>query len=245
MKYKLTIAYDGTPFAGWQIQPNGPTIQEEIEKALHQVTGKPIKVIGAGRTDAQVHAKGQVAHFVLETPPSPFLQKSLNALTPDEISILSIEPVDESFHARFSAKEKIYSYDVTTDLIQLPFDRNYSLHCTYPLSFDTMREAIKDLIGKHDFSAFANHGFLFNEGKNPIKTLYAIDIVQHDSGFALVFRGNGFLYKMVRNLTGLLIEIGRGKLYPSDAKKILESRDRKQAPSAAPAHGLTLYSIRY
>ncbi len=245
MKFKLVIAYDGTPFAGWQVQPNGRTIQEEIEKALFQVMGKELKIVGAGRTDAKVHARGQVAHLILEAPPPPSFQKSLNALTPNEISILSIEPVNEDFHARFSAKEKLYVYHVTSDPVQLPFDQNYSLHYTYPLSFNLMKEAIPHLIGKHDFSAFANQSFLFEEGKNPVKTLFAIDIAPHPSGFSLLFRGDGFLYKMVRNLTGLLLDIGRGKIPPSEAKRILLSKDRKQAPSAAPPHGLTLHSISY
>lgn len=241
MKYKITIAYDGTKFCGWQIQPNGRSIQSEIENALHIITKKPIKITGAGRTDAGVHARGQIAHFICDSMPQ-FLLKQLNALTSDEISILSLDPVEETFHARFSAKEKTYIYSISTDPIQLPFEMPYSFHYTYPICFDSMKTATKDLLGTHDFSAFANQ---FNREKNPVKTLYKIDFETTKTGFALIFCGDGFLYKMVRNLTGLLLEIGRQKLPPSAAYKILVSRDRKTGSFAAPPHGLCLHSIRY
>lgn len=244
MKYKIVIAYDGTNYAGWQIQPNGATIQEEIEKALFTIAQAPVKIIGAGRTDAGVHAKGQVAHFTLHLPASNML-KRLNALLPKDISILSVDEVDEDFHARFSAKEKIYTYSITTNQVQMPFDLSYSLHYTFPLSFEAMEEGISHLIGTHDFSSFANEAHRFNEGKNPVKTIYAIDICKTQTGFHLIFRGDGFLYKMVRNLTGLILDIGRKKRAAIEAKKILEKRDRKMASAAAPAHGLTLTSISY
>ena len=244
MKIKIVIAYDGTLFSGWQIQSNGKTIQEEIEKTLHRITGRQIKVTGAGRTDAGVHAKGQVAHFNLDTL-SPVLLKSINALLPKEISVVDLSEASDSFHARFSAKEKTYTYNVTTTDIQMPFDNPYYLHYTYPINFEALLEGISHLIGKHDFSAFANDAKVFKGQKNPVKTLSDITIKHQEDGFSLIFKGDGFLYKMVRNLTGVLLDIGRGKLKPFDAKKILESRNRGQASAAAPAHGLTLTSISY
>lgn len=244
MKIKITIAYDGSHYVGWQIQPNGVSIQEKIEQALLKITQTQVKITGAGRTDAGVHARGQVAHFNLENYPITLLQ-SLNALIPKDISITHLEIVDDSFHSRFSAKEKVYTYDITTGKIQLPFDLPYSLHYTYPLDFTNMEIAISHLIGEHDFSAFANDAKVFKGAKNPVKTLREISIDKRDDGFALTFRGNGFLYKMVRNLTGLILDIGRGKKLPIDAKKILESKDRSLSSPAAPAHGLTLTSILY
>lgn len=244
MKLKITIAYDGSKYAGWQIQPNGKTIQEEIEKALLKITSKEVKVIGAGRTDAGVHAKGQVAHFTLTTKPKS-LQKSLNALLPKDISIIDLEEVPDIFHARFSATEKCYTYTITTADVQSPFDLPFALHYTYPLDLEKIKQAIPYLIGKHDFSAFANEAKLFQKGKNPTKDLKEIKLKQNDNGLSLTFRGDGFLYKMVRNLTGLLLDIGRGKRDPGDAKKVLDSKDRKKGSPAAPAHGLTLTAIKY
>lgn len=244
MKIKITIAYDGSNYAGWQVQPNGMTIQEKIEEALARIFSKRIKVIGAGRTDAGVHAKGQVAHFTIDKMPENLL-RSLNALLPDDISILNLEEVDEDFHARFSAKEKCYTYTITTNQVQSPFEISYALHYTYPLSFDAMYDAVPHLLGKHDFSAFANDAKVFQGKKDPVKTLKEIKIETTESGFTLRFKGDGFLYKMVRNLTGLLLDIGRGKRGADEAKMILENRDRKLSAPAAPAHGLTLTSIKY
>lgn len=243
-KYKLTIAYDGTPFSGWQIQPNGRSIQQEIETALATIYQMPIKITGSGRTDAGVHAHGQVAHCMLPTA-FPALLKSLNSLLPPEISLLQLTQAPPSFHARFSALEKVYTYCVTTTPVQLPHDARYSLHYTYKHDLTRIHAAIPHLLGTHDFSSFANEARRFNEEKSPIKTLIAIDLHQTPTGFTLTFRGNGFLYKMVRNLTGLLLDIARYKLPPAAAAQLLTACDRTLAPAAAPAHALFLTSVVY
>lgn len=239
MRYKITIAYDGTNYSGWQIQPNGPSIQETIEKVLYTLMQKDVSITGSGRTDAGVHANGQVAHFDLE---KPITLKSLNSLLPPDIRILSLEEVSSDFHARFSAKEKTYLYHVTTAKVQSPFERRYALHYTFPIDRKKILESIPLFTGTKNFSSFANE---LDPKRNPIKTLHELSLISTDSGFILKFRGDGFLYKMVRNISGTLLDIGRGKLEATQIPHIFESKSRSFAGKASPAHALFLQTVLY
>ncbi|MCB1107159.1 MAG: tRNA pseudouridine(38-40) synthase TruA [Chlamydiia bacterium] len=230
MKYKMTLSYDGTAYGGWQIQPNRITIQEVIQKALcHPITG-------SGRTDAGVHALEQVAHFSSDTPVEV---SPINALLPPDIRIHSISPVGEDFHARYSVKKKIYHYRCSW--AQNPFHYRY---CTpiQPLDLDLLKEALPLLIGTHDFSTFRGAGC---GSKEPVKTLYRLDLVPEKGGFRLEFEGNGFLYKMVRNIVGTLLEIATQKRALQDLSILLSSKDRTLAGPTAPPQGLILFKVVY
>jgi len=235
----MTIAYDGTHYGGWQIQSNTLSIQEVIEQVLFRLTQQQIPTIVSGRTDAGVHANGQVAHFESEKSIS---LKSLNSLLPPDIRILSLEEVDPSFHARFSVKEKIYRYHFCTSRVQSPFERGYTLHCLYPLNREEITSASTHFIGTHDFTSFANE---LDPRRDPVKTLFELSLIPTSSGFTLKFRGNGFLYKMVRNITGTLIDIGRGKLSEKCIPELLALKSRHKLSTTAPPHGLFLDSVVY
>lgn len=240
---KILIAYDGTDYAGWQRQKNQITIQECIETALKKILQETVSIIGAGRTDRGVHAEGQVAHFLTPSKmPLPILKKGLNALLPPDIRILSIEPTDSSFHARFSAKAKIYQYRICTLPTQPPFQRRFVYHFPHPLDLNLIKEASYSFLGTKNFKAFAN---TLPPNRNPIKTLSMIQFVEEPYGFSLTFKGDGFLYKMVRNIVGTLLDVGQGKISPKEMPLILESEDRRNAGKTAPPHGLTLITIDY
>lgn len=242
-KYKLTIAYDGTNFGGWQIQPNAESIQEHLQKALTTILREEIHVSGSGRTDAGVHALAQVAHFKTSQEIEPQrIQHSLNGILPKTIRIRSLELAPDDFHARFSAKRKIYHYHLHTSQTQSPFNRLYRTHIRHELNIDTIKLATTHLIGTHDFTSFANEG---GAKTNPNKTLYSINIVPETEGLRLEFEGNGFLYKMVRNIVGTLLDTATGKLNPNDIPAILETKDRKRASQAAPPQGLFLIKVIY
>lgn len=245
-KYKLLIAYDGTEYCGWQVQPNALSIQELIEQKLKILTKERTPITGAGRTDAGVHAIGQVAHFKspieLETSS---IKNSLNGMLPKSIRILEICEVSLDFHARYSAINKVYHYHLNLGPVQDPFERLYSWNVTNPLNLNQMEEAISYLLGTHDFSAFANEATQGAAKKNPIRTLKKISITPERTGVRLEFEAESFLYKMVRNLTGTLVEVGKGKRKPKEILEILESKDRRRAGRAAPAKGLFLVKIDY
>lgn len=245
-RYRLHILYDGTDYSGWQIQPNADSIQERLEKALATLLRHPTRVIGSGRTDAGVHARGQVGHF--ETPVTlssrPFLY-SINGLLPKDIRVWAVEEVSQEFHAQYSALSKTYHYHVHTLPFQDPFTRRYSHHQAMPLNLDRLQEAAALLVGTHDFTSFANSALEGSAAKNPVRTLQRLDFVPEPHGFRLEFQSDGFLYKMVRNLTGTLLDVAKGKLEVSAVTQILEARDRKVASLAAPALGLFLMEVSY
>jgi tRNA pseudouridine38-40 synthase len=245
--YKLLIAYDGTSYSGWQIQPNGPSIQEHIQNALRIILRNSfISVIGSGRTDSGVHAKGQVAHF--KTEQSIDVQKvlwSLNGLLPVDIRIKQLEEVSTDFHAQYDAIGKEYHYSLSLDRVADPFTRLYGWHISGRLDQDLLQEGIKHFIGTHDFTSFTNEQHAGSAAKNPVRTLYRLDIVPNEGGICLEFEGNGFLYKMVRNIVGTLVCVGIGKMKASEIPIIFEARDRKRTPSAAPPHGLCLMKVYY
>ncbi len=245
-KYKLTLAYDGTLYGGWQVQSNAISIQSLVEKALSTALRTPTSVTASGRTDAGVHARGQIAHFTAHHPLDLFrLLHSLNGLLPPDIRAVHLEEAPLEFHARYSALSKEYHYHLHLDPVMDPFKRLYSTHIHTPLNLTLIQEASQLLLGTHDFTTFANEASAGSAAKNPIRTLSRLDLLQEPGGIRLEFEGNGFLYKMVRNITGTLLDIGRGKLTAQAIPSLLEAKNRKIAPAAAPPQGLFLVKVNY
>lgn len=245
-RYKLQIAYDGTCYCGWQIQSNARSIQQEIEKALSIVLRTPIKITGSGRTDQGVHAKGQVAHFDLEEKIiTTKLLLSLNGLLPLDIRIKNIEEVQENFHSRFSAKSKVYHYHFWTDPVIDPMSYLYRTHMRKPFSKALVKEALECFIGTKDFTTFANLRGHQEVLKSAVRIIKRIDLVDQEGGFRLEFEGNGFLYKMVRNIVGVLIEVGQKRREIQSIASLFDQKNRKAINMPAPAHGLFLHHVIY
>jgi tRNA pseudouridine38-40 synthase len=245
-KFKLTIAYDGTQYGGWQNQPNAVSIQTLIEQSLSTILRLPTEIIGSGRTDAGVHALGQAAHFCHSEPIDlSRLRLSLNALLPQDIRIRSVEEVDEDFHARYSAIGKTYHYHLHLDPISDPFRRFYSTHVRHPIDLALLKEAAKQFIGTKDFTSFANEAHEGSASKNAVRTLHRLDVIEEAAGLRLEFEGNGFLYKMVRNIVGTLLDIARGQIPLSNLQSIFDAKDRRLAGRTAPPEGLFLVKVHY
>ncbi|WP_347343057.1 tRNA pseudouridine(38-40) synthase TruA [Peribacillus frigoritolerans] len=243
-KYKCVIAYDGTDFAGYQVQPEKRTIQSEFEAVLAQMhKGTIIKVTASGRTDSGVHAKGQVLHF--ESPltfPTENWIKAFSALLPTDIIALEVDIVHDDFHARFHTTGKEYRYIVARSKLRDPFKRNYAYHYPYPLNVEAMREAISYLIGTHDFTSFCSAK---TEVVDKVRTIKEMDFEESDDFLVFRFVGEGFLYNMVRILVGTLLDVGSGKMSPHDMSGILDKKDRSFAGKTAPAQGLYLWKVFY
>jgi len=243
IKYKMTISYDGSKYGGWQIQPNTQSIQALIQDALKIILHAPTPITASGRTDAGVHAHAQVAHFVseeeLDLPP---LLYSLNGILPRDIRIKKLETAPPSFHARFSSKKKIYHYHLHLSPIQDPFRYPFTTHVHAPLDLELLKNALPAFLGTHDFTSFASTGC---GSKNPIKTLYRIDMIPEPEGVRLEFEGSGFLYKMIRNIVGTLIEVAQNKRLAEDIPSILSAKDRRLAGPTAPPRGLFLHKVVY
>lgn len=245
-KYKLVLAYDGTHFQGWQIQPNATSIQAVVEKALQIALKKFVKLVGSGRTDSGVHALAQVAHFIWEgTIELKKLFISLNGLLPMDIRVLSVEIVPDDFHARFSATRKIYHYRIDLSRTPLPFSRLYSYHLPYSIDFLLLKRSAKLFIGKKDFTSFSNEAHRGSAARNSIRTITRLDIIQKENELILEFEGDGFLYKMVRNIVGTLLDVARGKIPIKKIPYIFEEKNRSFAGATAPAHGLFLVEVIY
>jgi|SRR5947209_7539744 len=246
---KLTIAYDGHDFAGWQIQPDRPTIQGTLVSVIEQITGEKTLPQGSGRTDAGVHTLAQVATVNIECPiPVSNLRKALNDVLPASIRILAAEQAAADFHARKSATAKTYQYRIYRAEICPPFLARYVYHHPFPLNEEAMRDAAEVVIGKHDFTSFAavdpesrKEGLEVNN----VRTIYSSQ--WHRSGDELIYtvRGSGFLHHMVRNLVGTFLMTGKGTLTHTDLQRILELRRRSAAAATAPASGLFLVSVEY
>jgi tRNA pseudouridine38-40 synthase len=246
MKFKLFIAYDGTHYGGWQIQTNATSIQTLVENALSTALRTPTSVTASGRTDAGVHALHQVAHFSYEHELDLYrLIASLNGLLPLDIRVLNIEPTSDDFHARYSAKSKIYHYHLHLDRVLDPFKRLYSFHVLHPVDLELLQKSANLFIGTHDFTSFANEADQGSAAKNPIRTLYRLDIIEERGGVRLEFEGSGFLYKMVRNITGTLLDIANCKLDVETLPDIFAAKNRSLAGKAAPAQGLFLVKVNY
>jgi len=245
-KYKIVIQYDGRPYNGWQVQPGVPTIQDKIQKTLEIFLGEPVWITGSGRTDSGVHALGQVAHFAVtkEIDLRRFMAAS-NGLLPPEIRILEIIPAAEDFHARYSAKGKIYHYHLWTKQVHSPFRRPHTTYFPQELDLDLLQGAAKLFVGTHDFTSFANSPGEGAAAKNPVRTVKRVDIVKEEGGFRIEIEANGFLYKMVRNIVGMLLDVGTGKRPIEDISRAFELKDRKFSSKAAPPNGLFLVKVHY
>ncbi len=241
-RYKCVISYDGTNYMGFQIQDDLPTVELELMRAIKKMLDVDVKIYPSGRTDRYVHAKGQVIHFDLEKHLTPLsLKRGLNTYLNDDIHIISVEEVDESFHARFSAKSKEYRYYINTSELD-PITRNYSVNI-YNLDLDKMKEAIKLFEGTHDFKGFASAQI--DKRKDTVKTIFEAKINVLGDYLEFVFIGTGFLKYQVRRMMGLLIEIGRNKETKEKILEVFESKDPKISHKIAEGKGLYLYKVNY
>ncbi len=242
--YKILIQYDGTRYKGWQIQNStDQTIQGKLQAVLEQLAGHQIEVIGSGRTDAGVHAIGQVANFHIEDSfEKEEILGYLNRYLPMDIAVLSIEEVQERFHSRFSAVKKTYVYRIHTSSIPDVFARKYKYTYTEKLDINRMCKAANQLIGTHDFMAFCGNKKM---KKSTVRTITAIEITEKEHEIVISYTGDGFLQQMIRIMTGTLIEVGTGRKEPEDMIKILESKDRSAAGYTVPPEGLALYEVTY
>ena len=241
---KLTLSYDGTRLVGWQRQAEGESVQGVLEDALARFEGGPVTVHGAGRTDAGVHALGQVASVeVAFTHDVATLARALNAQLPEDVRVLSVEEAAPGFHARFSARSKTYRYCIRNGAVATPFERAYVWHVPQPLDVDAMRQAASRLLGRHDFSTFRSIG---TDVPDAVRTLHRSDVVG-DAGSLLTYEvsGDGFLRHMVRAIVGTLVEVGRGWRDPAQMDALLQTRDRARAGATAPPHGLFLVRVDY
>jgi tRNA pseudouridine38-40 synthase len=246
---KLTLAYDGHDFAGWQVQPDRPTIQGTLVSVIEQITGEKTLPQGSGRTDAGVHALAQVATVAIESPmPLAGFRKALNDLLPVAIRVINAEEVPAEFHARKSAQAKTYRYRIFRGEICPPFLARYVYHHPYPLDEHAMTEAAAVVMGEHDFTSFAAvDPERSKEGMeiDNIRAIYSSAWQRCADELIYTVRGNGFLHHMVRNLVGTFLMIGKGNLTGKDLRRILELRDRSAAAATAPASGLVLVSVEY
>ena len=242
-RIKLTIAYDGTNHCGWQVQPNGITVEEVVNKALKKLTGEDIQVIGASRTDSGVHALGNVAVFDTHTTiPPERISYALNQRLPEDIVIVKSEEVAEDFHPRYCDCSKTYEYHILNTRIPIPTKRLTNYFVSYDLDVEKMRKAAGYLIGEHDFVSFCN---VRTDVEDTVRTVTELEILKDGEEITIRISGNGFLYNMVRIIVGTLIRVGRGFYEPEKVKEILEAKDRKAAGVTAPPHGLILAEIRY
>lgn len=260
--WKLTVAYDGTPYNGWQIQPGLPTIQGTLANALHRITGETVLPQGSGRTDTGVHAIGQIASVSLSSPiPAPNLQRALNHILPTSIRILSVQAVPDDFHARHSARRKTYEYRIAPQPVCLPAIAPFVWNCTWPLDLVAMQQAATHVVGTHDFTSFAatDHDLTTRNAsaeyeddsatsqpeKTAIRTIFAS--TWHTESGLLLYRvtGSGFLHHMVRNLVGTFVDVGRGRTPAEAIPAILASRARAAAGPTAPPQGLFLIEVDY
>ena len=243
-RYKIVVSYDGTAYAGWQVQPNDVTIQAKLEAALNQLTSEKPKVHGSGRTDQGVHARHQVAHFDLHRPfPVRSFPRALNSNLPGDIRVLRAAKADPAFDARRHAVGKEYRYYIWNGEILPPFHRHYRSHVKNRLQVGAMRQAAALLVGRHDFAAFTANSS--REIETTVREIYELSVAQRGFEITIRVRGSGFLYKMVRSLAGFLIRVGEGAVPPADAKAILHSRVRTARVPTAPPQGLFLWNVSY
>ena len=242
-RVKLTVAYDGTNYHGWQIQPNGNTIEEELNRHLSELLKEEIKVTGASRTDAGVHALGNVAVFDTRAKmPAEKISYALNTRLPADIRIQDSSEVAADFHPRFCDTVKTYEYRILNRRFPDPTKRLYSFFYYYPLDVQRMKEGAAYLVGEHDFRAFCT---MKPELENTVRTIYSLDVEKTGDMIVLRVTGSGFLYNMARIITGTLIRVGGGFYEPEYVRTILESRDRELAGETARPEGLTLVEIKY
>lgn len=242
-RVKLVVAYDGTNYCGWQVQPGGNTIEDELNRHLSDLLQEEIRVIGASRTDAGVHALGNVAVFDTSARmPADKISYAMNTRLPSDIRIQDSCEVAADFHPRFCNTVKTYEYKILNKRFQDPVRRLYSLFYYIPLDVDRMRKAAAYMVGEHDFAGLCTHK---PEITNTVRTIYSLDIEKKDDLITIRVRGNGFLYNMIRIIAGTLIRVGNGSFEPEYILEILQCRDRKKAGETARPEGLTLIKIEY
>jgi len=239
---KLTIEYDGTRYHGWQRQANAATIQQELEEGIARVVGHAVTLYGSGRTDAGVHALGQVAHFRTSSRiPAGQLPHAINAAIPADIAVVRAEDVSADFHARYSAKRKTYRYSIVNRPVRPAVGAAFVYWLRLPLDLAAMRLAAERFLGEHDFAAFESH----SAGEGTVRTVLRSEWLRDGERLDYWVTANGFLYNMVRAMVGTLIEIGASRRPPEDVARLLATRDRKLAGRTAPAKGLCLMSVDY
>lgn len=243
MNVKILLEYDGSNYHGWQRQKNALTIQEVVEEAVYKVTGEKVKVIGAGRTDAGVHARGQVANFHTNCRiPVERLPYAINSHLPEDIVVKGAEEVPDDFHARYSAKAKVYTYTIYNAPFPSPLMRKYSYFYPHILDVEAMQEAAKAFVGIHDFTAFRASG---SPVKSSIRNVMRLEVKKNKDVITIEVEADGFLYNMVRIIAGTLLEVGSGKRTPEEIPSVISSRDRERAGITLPAHGLCLEKVVY
>lgn len=242
-RVKLTVAYDGTNYCGWQVQPNGVTIESELNRHLSELLREEIHVTGASRTDAGVHAMGNVAVFDTSARmPAEKISYAMNTRLPEDIRIQCSEEVATDFHPRFCRTVKTYEYKICNRKFPDPCSRLYSLHYYWNLDVKKMQQAAEHLVGTHDFASFCSHK---PEITDHVRTIYSLDVTRSGDMITVRVCGNGFLYNMVRIIVGTLLRVGSGMIDPDEIPAILEARDRGRAGETARPQGLTLVEIRY
>jgi len=241
---KMILAYDGSRYHGWQRQKAGESIQQSVEERLRMILREPVSVIASGRTDAGVHAMGQACHFRTGSRLGvDVIRKGLNALLPEDIFVREMSQVEADFHARYSAKGKVYEYRILNREDRDPFQRHYAWHIRTPLDWAEMSKCLSTLEGTHDFSSFRATG---SGNTNPVRTIRRAEIGGKQGDLLrILFEADGFLRHMVRNIVGTVVEVGLGRIDPSGFKTILGARDRRRASSKAPPQGLFLMQVRY
>ncbi len=243
MRVKLVVAYEGTNYCGWQIQPNGITIEQVLNETLSSLLGEEITVTGASRTDAGVHSLGNVAVFETHTKmPAEKISFALNQRLPEDIVVQESCQVPEDFHPRFSKSRKTYEYRILNCRFRQPLERRTSYFYYYPLDVRAMQKAAAYLVGEHDFTSFAS---VHAQTNTYVRMIYALDVVREGDMIRIRVQGNGFLYNMVRIIAGTLIQVGAGIKKPEDMESILAGKDRELAGPTAPAHGLTMIGLEY
>lgn len=243
MRVKLVVAYEGTNYCGWQIQPNGITIEQVLNETLSSLLGEEITVMGASRTDAGVHSLGNVAVFETHTKmPAEKISFALNQRLPEDIVVQESCQVPEDFHPRFSKSRKTYEYRILNCRFRQPLERRTSYFYHYPLDVRAMQKAAAYLVGEHDFTSFAS---VHAQTNTYVRMIYALDVVREGDMIRIRVQGNGFLYNMVRIIAGTLIQVGAGIKKPEDMESILAGKDRELAGPTAPAHGLTMIGLEY
>lgn len=243
MNVKIELEYDGTRYHGWQRQNNAISIQEVLEEAISSITGEKISVIGAGRTDAGVHALGQVANFITNTRiPIDKLPYAINSKLPEDIIVKDAQIVPESFHARKSAKAKVYVYSILNSRFASPLQRYFSYFFPLPLDVEAMRKAGKYFLGVHDFAGFRSTG---SAVKSSVREIYRLEVNKNNDLITIEIEANGFLYNMVRIISGTLLDVGISKISLDEIPAIIASRDRDRAGKTLPPQGLCLKKVIY
>ena len=243
MRVKLVVAYEGTNYCGWQIQPTGITIEEVLNETLSSLLGEKITVTGASRTDAGVHSLGNVAVFETHTRmPAEKISFALNQRLPEDIVVQESCQVPKDFHPRLAKSRKTYEYRILNCRFRQPLERRTSYFYHYPLDVSAMQKAAAYLVGEHDFTSFAS---VHAQTNTYVRTIYALDVVREGDMIRIRVQGNGFLYNMVRIIAGTLIQVGAGVKNPEDMESILAGQDRELAGPTAPAHGLTMIGLEY